>query len=494
MTLHLYNTLTRKKEEFQSLAPGKVKLYVCGVTVWDFCHLGHARAAVTFDMVVRYLRQLGNTVTYVRNYTDVDDKIINRANTEGRSWQDVAAQFIADYEQTMGLLGCERPTHEPKASEYIPQMLAMIQSLVDKGSAYAAGGDVFYAVRTFKEYGKLSGKNIEDLESGSRVEVSDMKRDPLDFALWKGAKPGEPAWESPWGPGRPGWHIECSCMIKALLGETFDIHGGGRDLIFPHHENEIAQSEAANDTEFARYWMHNGTLDVDYTKMSKSLGNYFTVHDVLKKYDPEVIRYFLLSANYRSPLNYTTQALDDAKKALDKIYETSARVEQYVIPEGSPQRGVDQQESSLDVSTGSPLSLDLAAGMTKCFQDALDDDFNTPKSYAVIFDAVRDVNRTLDSASPDQTVIAAWVAFRKIFATVLGFGGSASADYLARQSERATQKAGVDPAQIEQLLADRKAARAAKDFKASDAIRDQLTAMGVTIKDRPDGTTEWKIN
>lgn len=482
MTLQLYNTLTRKKESFQSLAQGRVKIYVCGVTVWDFCHLGHARAAVTFDMVVRYLRHMGNTVTYVRNYTDVDDKIINRANKEGRNWQDVAAQFIADYEQTMSLLGCERPTHEPKASEYVDQMHAMIQALVAKGSAYAAGGDVFYAVRTFKDYGKLSGKNIEDLESGARVEVSEVKRDPLDFALWKGAKPGEPAWDSPWGPGRPGWHIECSCMSKALLGETFDIHGGGRDLIFPHHENEIAQSEAANDTEFARYWMHNGTLDVDSTKMSKSLGNYFTVHDVLKKYDPEVIRYFLLSANYRSPLNYTEQALQDAKTALDRIYETSARVEKYVIPAEPPHH----------VTTGSPLSLNLAAGMTKCFQDALDDDFNTPKAYAVIFDAVRDVNRALDSATPDQTVIAAWVAFRTVFTHVLGFGGSASADYLSRQSERATLKAGVDPVQIEQLLADRKNARAAKDFKKSDAIRDQLTAMGITIKDRPDGTTEWK--
>ncbi len=477
MTLQLYNTLTRKKEEFQPLAPGKVKMYVCGVTVWDFCHLGHARAAVTFDMVVKYLRHLGNTVTYVRNFTDVDDKIINRANKEGRTWQDVADQFIKDYELTMSLLGCEKPTHEPKASEYIPQMQAMIQALIDKGSAYAAGGDVFYAVRTFKEYGKLSGKNIEELESGSRVEVSDVKRDPLDFALWKGAKPGEPAWESPWGLGRPGWHIECSCMIKALLGETFDIHGGGRDLIFPHHENEIAQSEAANDTEFARYWMHNGTLDVDATKMSKSLGNYFTVHDVLKKYDPEVVRYFLLSANYRSPLNYTTQALDDAKTALDRIYETSARVE-----------------------TVSPLPVVGGQGegelhlWLKKFEEALSDDFNTPKAYAAIFDAVRDVNRALDTAMPDQSVIVAWVQFRKVFASVLGFGGSPSDGYLARQSQRATQQSGVSPAKIEQLLADRKAARAAKDFKKSDEIRDQLSAMGVTIKDRPDGTTEWKIN
>jgi cysteinyl-tRNA synthetase len=469
MVLQLYNTLTRKKETFQPLVPGKVKMYACGVTVWDFCHLGHARAAITFDLVARYLRHLGMDVTFVRNFTDVDDKIINRANKEGRSWQDVAAQYIADYEQAMALLGCIPPSHEPKASEYIQGMQEMIGKLIAKGNAYAAGGDVFFAVRTFKGYGKLSGKNIEDLESGARVEVSEAKRDPLDFALWKGAKPGEPAWDSPWGPGRPGWHIECSCMSKVLLGDTFDIHGGGRDLIFPHHENEIAQSEAANGAEFVRYWMHNGTLDIDSAKMSKSLGNYFTVHDVVKKYDPEVVRYFLLSANYRSPLNYTEQALQDSKMALDRIYETSARVENFPLPlgEGRGEGAVQKWIAK--------------------FSEALDDDFNTPKAYAVIFDAVRDVNRG------DKEAVAAWPAFRNYFSAILGFGGSGPADYFARQTKRSTQKTGVDPAQIEQLLADRKAARTAKDFKKSDAIRDQLAAMGVTIKDRPDGTTEWKL-
>ncbi len=485
MTLQIYNTLTRKKEEFQPLAKGRVKMYVCGVTVWDFCHLGHARAAVTFDTVVKYLRHIGNDVTYVRNFTDVDDKIINRANKENRSWQDVASQFIADYELTMSLLGCERPTHEPKASEYIPQMQTMIQVLVDKGAAYVADADVFYSVRSFREYGKLSGKNIEDLESGARVEVSDVKQDPLDFALWKGAKPGEPAWESPWGPGRPGWHIECSCMSKVLLGETFDIHGGGRDLIFPHHENEIAQSEAANETEFARYWMHNGTLDINTEKMSKSLGNYFTVRDVLAVWDPEVIRYFLLSAHYRSPLNYTEHALQDAKVALDRIYKTSARVEAF---------------SPLPTGEGHLSAGRLAKGegamhpWLQKFKEALDDNFNTPKAYAVTFDAAREVNRALDAATPDAAEISAWLEFRRVFANVLGFGGSTPSDYLVRQSQRATQKTGIDPAQIEQLLADRKDARAVKDFKKSDAIRDQLSAMGVAIKDRPDGTTEWKIN
>ncbi|PIR20862.1 MAG: cysteine--tRNA ligase [Deltaproteobacteria bacterium CG11_big_fil_rev_8_21_14_0_20_47_16] len=483
MTLQLYNTLKRKKEEFKPITPGQVKMYVCGVTVWDYCHLGHARAAVTFDMVVRYLRYLGNKVTYVRNFTDVDDKIINRANKEKRDWKELAQFYIDDYEKSMSLLGCESPSDEPKASEYIQNMQDMIAQLIDNGHAYAASGDVFYAVRSFNGYGKLSGKKIDDLESGARVEVGETKRDPLDFALWKAAKPGEPAWKSPWGEGRPGWHIECSCMAKALLGDTFDIHGGGRDLIFPHHENEIAQSEGANGCEFARYWMHNGTLDIDSEKMSKSLGNYFTVHDVLKNYDPEVVRYFLLSANYRSPLNYTTQALDDAKKALDKIYETSARVKS-----NSAGPAADGNPTFAAAQAGSLPSASPAHMWFQKFTDALNDDFNTPKAYAVIFDAVRDVNRG------DADAVAAWPRFIEVVSETLGFAGSNADAYIERQTQLATQKSGVDPAQIEQLLADRKAARAAKDFKKSDEIRDQLTAMGVTIKDRPDGTTEWKLS
>ena len=476
MTLQFHNSLTRKKEIFEPLAPGKVKMYVCGITAWDVSHLGHARAAVTFDMMVKYMRWSGLHVTYVRNFTDVDDKIINRANKEGRDWKEIAAKYMADYSEAMTLLGCAPPDVEPKASAHIDDMIAMIETLIQNGHAYASGGDVFFAVRSFPGYGKLSGKNIEDLESGARVEVQESKRDPLDFALWKAVKPGEPAWDSPWGAGRPGWHIECSCMSKRFLGETFDIHGGGRDLIFPHHENEIAQSEAANDTEFARYWLHNGTLDINAEKMSKSLGNYFTVRDVLAAWDPEVIRYFLLSAHYRSPLNYSDHALHDAKTALDRIYETSARLE-----------GLTQDVDSPELRTA-------FAQFDDKFREVMDDDFNTPKAYALVFELVRDLNRHLDQHKPALWMVEGWQKVRTMLAGILGFAGSNAAQYFERQKQLASQKRGVDPAQIEQLLADRKAARAAKDFKKSDEIRDQLTSMGVTIKDRPDGTTEWKIN
>ncbi|MEW5770443.1 MAG: cysteine--tRNA ligase [Pseudomonadota bacterium] len=454
--LTVHNSLSRAKEPFTPLEAGKVRMYVCGMTVYDYCHLGHARVLVVFDMITRWLRASGYEVTYVRNITDIDDKIIKRANENGEPFSALTQRFIDAMHVDGAALGVLPPDHEPRATEYVGKMLTMIQTLIERGHAYAAAnGDVYYAVGTFPSYGRLSGKSLEDLRAGERVEVDPHKRDPMDFVLWKAAKPGEPAWPSPWGEGRPGWHIECSAMGSDLLGKHFDIHGGGQDLQFPHHENEIAQSEGAHGCKFVNYWLHNGFVRVDDEKMSKSLGNFFTIREVLEKYDAEVVRFFILRAHYRSPLNYSDQHLDDAKAALTRLYTAL--------------RGVDAAE----------VAIDWAEPYAARFKAAMDDDFNTAEALAVLFDLAGEVNRSGD------VVLAGRL---KALGAVLGL--------LARVPEAflqggAGEEGEYSAARIEALIAERIAARKDKDFKRSDAIRDELKAAGIVLEDGPQGTT-WR--
>lgn len=475
MPLHFYNTLTSKEEAFVPLTPGKVRMYVCGVTVYDRSHIGHARALVTFDVIYRYLKFLGYDVTFVRNFTDIDDKIINRANERGISAQELSELYIREFNEDVVALRCVPPTYEPRATQHIPEMIAIIQELATKGLAYAADGDVYFAVDKFPGYGKLSHRRLEDMMAGARVEIDERKHHPMDFALWKGSKPGEPTWESPWGPGRPGWHIECSAMSSKYLGQPFDIHGGGSDLIFPHHENELAQSEGAKECEFARYWLHNGMVTVEQEKMSKSLGNFLTISEALTKTTPEALRLVLLSTHYRMPLDFSEQKVEEAEKGLTRIYETLARVDA-VLPAQAPGQ----------MSEGSFASSSLLAR----FRDAMDDDCNTARALGVVFDSIRDLNRTLDVGQTSEIPL-----IRKGLAAigaVLGLMNEVPARFLEAQKQRGLAQTHLTPEAIEQLIAERAAARKAKDFKRSDAIRDQLSEHGVILKDSPTGTT-WTI-
>jgi len=459
MALSIYNTLSKSKDVFTPLVDNKVRMYVCGMTVYDYCHIGHARVMVAFDVVARWLRHRGYELTYVRNITDIDDKIIKRASENGESFQDLVGRMIAAMHEDEARLNVLRPDIEPRATDHIAGMHAMIQTLIDKGYAYAPGnGDVYYRVGKFAGYGKLSRRKIEDLKIGARIEVDEAKEDPLDFVLWKGAKPGEPSWDSPWGPGRPGWHIECSVMSTCCLGETFDIHGGGPDLVFPHHENEIAQSEAATGKLYANAWMHAGAVRVDGEKMSKSLGNFFTIREVLEKYHPEVVRYLLVSSHYRSPINYSEDSLREAKGALERFYNGLKG-----LPEATPAGGETFVER---------------------FGAAMDDDFNSPEACAVLFDMVREVNRLRES---DVQAAAALAARLKELAGVLG---------VLQLEPEAFLQAGaagkVDAGEVEALIAARLAARAEKNWAESDRIRDQLGAMGVVLEDGKGGTT-WRL-
>lgn len=451
--LKIYNTIAREKQAFMPIAAGKVSMYVCGMTVYDFCHLGHARVMVVFDMVNRWLRSSGFEVSYVRNITDIDDKIIKRANENGESISELTQRFIDAMDEDALALGVMRPDFEPRATEHIQGMINMISALIEKGHAYLAdNGDVFYSVNSFKTYGKLSGKSLSDLRAGERVEVDHFKRDPMDFVLWKSVKPNEPSWDSPWGSGRPGWHIECSVMSECHLGHHFDIHGGGQDLQFPHHENEIAQSEAAHDCTMANYWMHNGFVRVDDEKMSKSLGNFFTIRDVLKKYDAEVVRFFILRAHYRSPLNYSDKHLDDAKQALTRLYTAMRGINVDAV--------YDRQHPS-------------AVG----FQEAMNDDFNTPEALAVLFELANTLNKTRDVKVAGQL---------KALAGILGL--------LNRDPEIFLQsgiEAIDDVANIEQLILARAEAKKAKNFAEADKIRQNLLALGIALEDSPQGTT-WR--
>jgi cysteinyl-tRNA synthetase len=456
--LHIHNNLTKRKEAFTPIDPNNVRMYVCGMTVYDYCHLGHARVLVVFDVVNRYLRKVfgANHVTYVRNITDIDDKIIKRANENHEAIDALTQRFIDEMNKDAAALGVLSPDEEPRATRHIGEIIAMIKTLVDKGFAYQAeNNDVYYDVARFEGYGKLSGKQLEDLRAGARVEIVEAKRDPLDFVLWKSAKPGEPYWESPWGNGRPGWHIECSAMSTCCLGNHFDIHGGGLDLQFPHHENEIAQSEAATGEKFVNVWMHNGFVRVDEEKMSKSLGNFFTIREVLEKYDAEVVRYFILSSHYRSPLNYSDQHLDNAKGALTTLYPAL--------------RGL----ALSDASDGGEFERRLDA--------AMDDDFNTPEAIAVLFELAREVNRLRETDAAQASKLGAVL---KRLGNDLGL--------LAREPEAFLQSgSGLSAEAVEALIAERVAARKNRDWAASDRIRDQLAAQGIVLEDGAGGTT-WR--
>nr|WP_294838188.1 cysteine--tRNA ligase [uncultured Methylotenera sp.] len=463
--LKIYNTLAREKQTFTPIVAGKISMYVCGMTVYDYCHLGHARVMVVFDMVSRWLRASGYDVTYVRNVTDIDDKIIKRANENNETIAQLTQRFIDAMDEDSAKLGVLRPDLEPKATEFVGGMLSMISALIDKGFAYpAANGDVFYSVSSFQGYGKLSGKSLEDLRAGERVEVDSFKKDPMDFVLWKAAKPGEPSWDSPWGKGRPGWHIECSAMSAHHLGQHFDIHGGGQDLQFPHHENEIAQSEAAHShdgkpCQMVNYWMHNGFVRVDDEKMSKSLGNFFTIRTVLEKYDAEVIRFFILRAHYRSPLNYSDQHLNDAKLALTRLYTAL--------------RGVDVADAAID------WQHPYAAR----FKLAMDDDFNTPEAMAVLFDLANEVNKTKSAEA---------AALLKNLAGVLGLLSRHSDDFLqAKTNATGAANDGVAALDVDALIVKRLEAKQAKNFAEADRIRKELAEAGIILEDTPQGTT-WR--
>ena len=454
--LKIYNSLAREKQEFIPIVAGKASMYVCGMTVYDYCHLGHARVMVVFDMVSRWLRASGLDVTYVRNITDIDDKIIKRAHENNETIAELTARYIQAMEEDAAKLGVLPPDAEPLATHHIEEMLQMIATLVDTGHAYRAdNGDGLYSVNSFAEYGKLSGKSLEDLRAGERVEVDTHKRDPMDFVLWKAAKPNEPSWDSPWGKGRPGWHIECSAMGASILGKHFDIHGGGQDLQFPHHENEIAQSEGAHGCKFVNYWIHNGFVRVDDEKMSKSLGNFFTIREVLKKYDPEVVRFFILRAHYRSPLNYSDHHLEDARHALTRLYTAL--------------RGVDVPAGAIDWTQPMPAR----------FQAAMNDDFNTPEAFAALFDLANELNRTQAAETAIQL---------KALANVLGI--------LQREPEEFLQGGlpsadGYSPEQIEQMIAQRQIAKKDKNYAEADRIRKELLDSGIMLEDGPQGTI-WR--
>jgi len=465
--LRIYNSLTRQKEDFIPLEPGRIRMYVCGMTVYDYCHVGHARVMVVFDAVARWLRASGWQLTYVRNITDIDDKIIKRAVENGEAIRALTERFIRAMHEDADALGVLRPDHEPRATEFVPQMIGLIDSLETNGYAYRApDGDVNFAVRRFEGYGKLSGKSLDDLRAGERVAVADAKQDPLDFVLWKSAKADEPQevrWSSPFGAGRPGWHIECSAMSTTLLGRTIDIHGGGADLQFPHHENEIAQSEGATGCQFVRYWMHNGFVRVDDEKMSKSLGNFFTIREVLRKFDAEVVRLFILRAHYRSPLNYSDAHLEDARASLLRLY--NALSEDYA-------------------GEASVAAIDWSHDAARRFREAMDDDFNTPEALAVLFELATEVNRSRDPALEKQL---------RALAGVLGLlakdvGEARRSGLLGSDAQAA---AGPSDAQIDAQIAERAAAKKARDFATADRIRAELLAQGVVLEDTPKGTV-WR--
>ncbi len=461
--LRIFNSLTRQKEQFQPIEPGTVKMYVCGMTVYDYCHVGHARVMVVFDTVLRWLRAQGYAVTYVRNITDIDDKIIRRAQEKGEDFRELTARFIQAMNEDLAALDILPPTHEPRATEAMADMIALIQTLLDKGYAYVGGsGDVYYDVSRFDRYGQLANKKLDDLRAGARVEVEEAKADPLDFVLWKAAKPGEPSWPSPWGAGRPGWHIECSAMSTRCLGEHFDIHGGGMDLKFPHHENEIAQSEAASGQRCVNLWMHNGFVQVNEEKMSKSLGNFFTVREVLQRYAPEVVRLFILTSHYRGPLNYADENLEHAKSSLTRLY-TALR--------GLPRGAAPIEES-----------------WRERFAQAMDDDFNTPEALAVLFDLAREINRL---RTEDEAAAARLGASLRQLGELLGLLQTNPETFLRGSGEGGEGASALTAEQIEALIAERATARKAKQWAEADRIRNLLQEGGVVLEDTPKGTT-WR--
>jgi cysteinyl-tRNA synthetase len=481
--LTLFNTLTGKQEPFESIEPKRVRMYVCGVTVYDFCHIGHARSALVFDVLRRYLEYSGYTVDFVKNFTDVDDKIIKRANERGVSCDAITSEFIDAYYEDMGKLGIKRATKEPKATEHMAEIVAITETLIKKGLAYQVDGDVYFQVEKYPAYGRLSKRKLEDLQAGARVDVDERKRHPMDFALWKSSKPGEPSWPSPWGPGRPGWHIECSAMSIKHLGETFDIHGGGMDLIFPHHENEIAQSCGATGKEFARYWIHNGFVQVNQEKMSKSLGNFFTIREIFEKFEwpeevtGEMLRYFLLATHYRGPMDFSDQAIEEAKSALDGFYDLFKRLE-----EQETRRGGDGE------------LVEVIGRARAMFCQAMDDDLNTPMALAAFQKLKGDVNKLVEQGLSTEGRRQARAAFLE-FGRVLGLFDLERWQFKKGPSRPTGLEVAVvqlTDEEVAEKVAERNVARKQKDFKKADELRGFLDSHGITIEDKPDGTSRWK--
>jgi cysteinyl-tRNA synthetase len=475
MPLRIFNTLTRRKEDFVPLVPGEVRMYVCGVTVYDLCHIGHARSAIVFDVMRRYLRSRGYRVTFVKNYTDVDDRIIRKANEEGVAASVISERYIAEYQSDMASIGVQPADVEPKATDHVPQMVALIGRLLARGVAYVLDGDVYFEVRRFPHYGRLSGKNLDELESGARVDVDGRKRDPLDFALWKASKPGEPSWPSPWGSGRPGWHIECSAMSIQYLGETFDLHGGGEDLIFPHHENEIAQSEGATGRPFVRCWVHNGFVNLNSEKMSKSLGNTLWIRDMVRRHDPEALRLYFLGTHYRHPLEFGDERIAESAKALGRLRALVEEADR-IAARGTPAPGAD-----------GGLFDQIAAHRAR-FEAAMDDDFNTPQAMGVLFDLARLLQGARAQADDGRLAVGVFlmgVAELVTLARALGLLESGGRPAKA-----------VNPqlkARVESLLYLREQARKQRDFAEADRLRGELTTLGVTLKDSRDGGTTWTL-
>ncbi len=485
MPLRIYNTLTRKKELLQPIEDNHVKLYVCGITSYDYCHIGHARSALVFDMVVRYLRYRGYKVTFVRNFTDIDDKIIRRANEQNIDSAALALRFIDEFYTDMDALGTVRPDIEPKATEHIVEMTELIQSLIDKDMAYPSGGDVYYRVDRYDGYGRLSGRSLEDMQAGARIEVNEQKDNPMDFVLWKAAKPGEPKWESPWGEGRPGWHIECSAMSKKYLGANFDIHGGGKDLIFPHHENEIAQSCGASGTEFANLWMHHGFVTIKDEKMSKSLGNFLTIRDVLQQYSAEELRLFIFSTQYRNPLDFSEHALQDARTGLERMYDCLARIEELSGEEEQGTQVIGKKDRN------------KLESLEDRFQHAMDNDFNTAQAVGLLFDAVKTLNKVLRSVggqvdADDYILLTNTATTLKQLGVVVGILQHDPVEVMQQKKEQLLAAIDLTEAEIAGLIEKRNQARADKDWAASDEVRDTLLASNIVLKDGPEGTT-WDV-
>jgi len=491
MTLRLYNTLTKKKEKFVPIKEGKIGIYVCGITAYDVCHIGHARSAVVFDVIYRYLKYRDYEVTYVKNFTDVDDKIIGKANAEGTDIYDISERYIKEHNEDMDRLGVVRPTVAPKATENINGMIRLIGTLMEKGLAYVVDGDVYYSVEKFEGYGKLSGRGLDDMLAGARIDVDEKKKNPFDFVLWKSSKEGEPWWDSPWGRGRPGWHIECSVMSQRFLGDTFDIHGGGEDLIFPHHENEIAQSEGATGKPFANYWIHNGFIKVDSEKMSKSLGNTLTIKEILTAYHPEVVRFFILQSHYKSYIDFSDASIAEARVGMERVYTMLKNIKDAL------NEGADFSDTSeKDLSGEDNKVWGKVSTLPDRFREAMDDDFNTAMAMGYIFDTVRIINGYIskNSAPTRESLFVLNEARERIreLGKVLGLFLEDPDEYFEKDKEREARKSDLDVEEVERLIDERKRARESKDWPRADELRDLLAARGIIIKDTSISTT-WKV-
>ena len=486
MQIIIYDTKSGRKTPLQTITPGQVKLYVCGITAYDYCHIGHARSALVFDMIVRYLRYRGLDVNFVRNFTDIDDKIIKRAQEQNTTPEELAERFIVKFHEDMDRLNVIRADHEPRATEHIPAIIKIIEELIAKGLAYQSGNDVYFAVDKFPNYGTLSGRTLEDMVAGARISVNENKTNPMDFALWKGSKPGEPTWESPWGPGRPGWHIECSAMSRELLGNTFDIHGGGKDLIFPHHENEIAQSEGASGEPFAKYWIHHGFVTMKDEKMSKSLGNFLTIREVLEQFEPEVLRLFVFSTHYRTPLDYSVATLEEATSGLDRLYGCLAAINDL------PDHGSDSAKAIASTKETQKIRT-----LTDRFHKAMDNDFNTAQGLGHIFDAVKTLNRIGQNLAPcpaetDLALLREGAATIKTLAGSMGLLSENPSIYIEAKQKKVLDALDMKAGDIDKLISERNAARNDKNWARADEIRDTLLARNIELKDGPAGTT-WQV-